>query len=137
MSYYTDGVGLGTLSASGDQNDNQYKFVMPATTAGQFLLATGASGPAPIGVLQNDPKSGDAGNIKLIAGGGVTLLWIDGATAVGYGDFVTCGSDGRGVVSATAGSNPYYGVALKAVASGSALVEVLLQPGQVAADNTP
>ena len=137
MSYYTDGVELGTLSASGDQNDNQYKFVKAATTEGMFLLADGASGPAPLGVLQNDPKSGDVGRIKVLSGGGVTQLWVDAATAIAFNDYITCGSDGRGVVAETAGSNNHFGIALQAVASGSALIPVLLQPGQVAADNTP
>jgi hypothetical protein len=112
----------------------QYYFVKTAGTAGRFDTSTGASGPAPIGVLQDDPKSLDAGKIRIQ---GITNLWIDGATAVGYGDFITSGSDGRGVVSATAGSNPYYAVALEAVASGSALIAALLVTGQVAADNTP
>lgn len=135
MPTYASGDGLDiTLTASGDQDSNQYKFVMLAQTANQFLLATGASGPAPIGVLQNDPQGGAAGRIRC---GGVTQLWIDAATAVGVGDFVTCGSDGRGVVVSTAGSNNYFAQALEAVASGSALVSVLLQTGQVAADNTP
>jgi len=123
-----------TLSASGDQDDNQYYFVQGATTAGRFLLATGASGPGPIGVLQNDPKSLDAGRIMLH---GTTQLWVDAATAIAYMDYITCGSDGRGVVAETAGSNNYYGIALEAVASGSALISVILQRGQVAADNTP
>lgn len=135
MAGYESGQGIDiTLTASGDQNSNQYKFVQLATTAGRFLVATGASGPAPIGVLQDDPASLDAGKIRV---NGVSKVWIDGATAVGYGDFITCGSDGRGVVSATAGSNPYYGIALKAVASGSSLIPVLLTSGQVPADNTP
>lgn len=135
MAGYESGDGIDiTLTASGDQNSNQYKFVQGATTAGRFLVATGASGPGPIGVLQDDPRSLDAGRIRVQ---GITQLWIDGATAVAYMDYITCGSDGRGVVAATAGSNPYYGIALKAVASGSSLIPVLLQYGQVAADNTP
>lgn len=134
MTYYSGDAVEITLTASGDMNSNQYKFVQLATTAGRFLLATGASGPVPIGVLQNDPASLDAGRIMVH---GVTQLWIDAATAVAYADFITAGSDGRGVTAATAGSNQYYGIALEAVASGSALIPVLLQTGQVAADNTP
>lgn len=123
-----------TLTASGNQDNNQYKFAKVAGTANKFELATGASGPAPIGVLQNDPPDGDAGRIRVA---GITQLWIDAATAVGVGDFITCGSDAAGVVAATAGSNNYFAVALEAVSSGCELVSVLLQTGQVAADNTP
>lgn len=134
MTYYSgDGIDI-SFSASGDLNAAQYYFVQLATTEGRVLAATGASGPAPVGVLQNDPKSLDAARVRV---GGVTMLWIDAATAVAYNDFITSGSDGRGVVAETAGSNPYYGIALEAVASGSALIPVLLTSGQVAADNTP
>lgn len=135
MPTYASGDGLDiTLTASGDQDSNQYKFAMLAQTANQVLLATGGSGPAPIGVFQNDPQSGAAARIRCA---GITQLWIDATNAVGVGDFVTCDSNGRGVVAATAGSNNYFAQALEAVASGCALVSVLLQTGQVAADNTP
>jgi hypothetical protein len=135
MAGYESGQGIDiTLTASGNMDSNQYKFVKLATTAGRFDVSTGASGPAPIGVLQDDPRTLDAGKIRVH---GITQLWIDGATAVAYADFITSGSDGRGVVAETAGSNPYYGVALKAVASGSSLIPVLLMTGQAAADNTP
>ncbi len=134
VSYQSGRPDIFTLSASGDQDGSQYKFVQGATTAGQFLLATGASGPEPLGVLQNDPKSLGAGQIQHQ---GITQLWIDAATAVANMDFITCGSDGRGVVAETAGSNNFFGIALRAVASGSALIPVLLRRGQVAADNTP
>lgn len=135
MTSYSSGQGIDiALTASGNQNSNQYYFVRLAGTADQFELANGASGPVPIGVLQNDPEDGNAGRIRVA---GVTQLWIDAATAVAYADFITCGSDGRGVVSATAGSNPYFAIALNAVASGSGLISVLLAQGQVPADNTP
>jgi predicted RecA/RadA family phage recombinase len=135
MATYTSGGGVDiTLSASGNQDTNQYKFVIMAGTAHQFEVATGASGPAPIGILQNDPQSGNAGQIRVA---GVSQIWMDAATSVGVGDFVTCGSDGAGVVAATAGSNNYFGVALEAVSSGCELVSIILQNGQVAADNTP
>lgn len=135
MTTYNSGAGVEiTLTASGEQNTTQYKFVQMAGTANQFLIATGASGPAPIGVLQNGPQTGAAGRIRV---SGVTRIWADAATAIGVGDFVTCGSDGAAVVAATAGSNAYYGIALEAVSSGCELISILLQTGQVAADQTP
>ncbi len=134
MATYGSGQSLGlTLSASGDQDSTQYKFVQFAETAGQFLIATGASAPAPIGVLQNDPQSGAAGNIQTH---GITRLWCDAATAIGLHDFVTSGSDGAAIVSATA-SDAYYGVAMEAISSGCELISVLLKNGIVVADNTP
>ena len=134
MATYGSGQSLGiTLSASGDQDSTQYKFVQLAETGGQFLIATGASGPAPIGVLQNDPQSGAAGNIQIA---GITRLWCDAATSIAVADFVTCGSDGAAIVSATA-SDAYFGIALEAVSSGCELVSVLMTTGVIGADNTP
>jgi hypothetical protein len=133
---YSSGQGIDiTLSASGDMDSNQYRFVTTASTAGRFQLSTGGSGPGPIGVLQNDPRSLDAGSIRVA---GITNLMVEADTAIGYGDYITSGSGGQGVVAATAGSNAYYAVSLADVASGSGvIIPALLQTSQVAADNTP
>lgn len=120
------------MSASGDLSAKQYYFMAPASTAKRVLTATGASGPAPIGVLQNDPTSGEEATVRIL---GSTKVQADAATAIGYGDFITSGSDGRAVV--TTGS-AFHGMALEALASGSAIIEVLLLPhGAYLADNTP
>jgi len=131
--YSGDAIELARLSASGDMNSNQYKFVRPATTEGAFLLANGASGPAPLGVLQNDPANGEAGRIRVA---GTTLLYVHASAAISYGDFIKSGSDGYGEPTTTACTN-YSGVALNALSSGSALIEVMLEKGQVLADNVP
>ena len=134
--YEVVGCDLGTLSASGDMNSNQYKFMQLAGTAGRFELATGASGPAPFAVLQDDPDTGNPGRNRLISGGGVTLLKVHASPCtIAYGDFLTCASDGYGETSNTAGSNPIYARALEAVSSGSAIISVILENGQIAADN--
>ena len=122
------------LSASGDLSAKQYYFVMPASSEGAILLATGASGPAPLGVLQNDPNEAASkeATVRVL---GSTKVWADAATAIGYGDFITSGSDGRAVVTT---ASAFHGMALEALASGSALIEVLLLPhGAFVADNTP
>ena len=122
-----------TFSASGDLSAKQYYFMAPASTAKRVLTATGASGPAPIGVLQDDPVSGDDCAVRLQ---GSTKLVCDAATAIGYGDFLTSGSDGQGVIST---GSAFHAMALEALASGSGVtIEALLLPhGAYMADNTP
>lgn len=122
-----------TFSASGDLSSKQYYFVAPASTAKRVLTATGASGPAPIGVLQDDPVSGYECVVRIF---GSTKLVCDAGTAIGYGDFLTSGSGGQGVV--TTGS-AFHAMALEELASGSGVtIEALLLPhGAYLADNTP
>lgn len=122
-----------TFSASGDLSSYQYRFVKPASTAKRVLLASGASGAAPIGVLQDDPVSGEAANVRML---GSTKLYVDAGTAIAYGDFLTSGSTGLGVVST---GSAFHAMACEDVASGSGiLIEAILLPyGAYLADNTP
>jgi len=115
---------FGNLAAAADAATWQYNFVRFNTTADQFTLATGASGPVAIGVLQDDPKSGEAGQIMVM---GPTKVKCDATgTAIGVGDFISCGSTGMAVISAGSAVN---GIALQAVASGaSILAKVYLFP---------
>jgi len=122
-----------TFSASGDLSAKQYYFVAPASTAKRVQVATGASGPAPIGVLQDDPVSGAECAVRIA---GTTKLSVNATTAIGYGDFLTSASDGQGVV--TTGS-AFHAMALEALSSGSGvIIEAMLLPhGAYLADNTP
>lgn len=123
------------FSASGDANTWQYNFVKPAQTAKMFIIANGASGPMPLGVLQDDPQSGNVGNVCIF---GSTLVKMDATgTAIGYGDFLACGSTGMAVF--TTGS-AIAGISMTVVAAGASVVgEMLLIPfGRSAViDNTP
>lgn len=127
------GWDFGTLSASGDLSDEQYHFVELANNEGYVRAATGASGPIPFGVLQNDPEDGEPAQVRVL---GVTQVYADAASPIGVGDFVTSGSDGQAILAV--GSNA-AGVALKGLSSGSGvLIEVMLTPGATrTADNTP
>jgi len=123
-----------TFSASGDLSSYQYRFVSPASTAKRVQLGTGASGPAPLGVLQDDPKSGYECVVRIQ---GTTKVSGDAeGTAIVYGDFLTCGSAGQAVVTTGSG---FSAVALEALASGSGVnIEVMLLPHSAyLADNTP
>lgn len=128
MSWYSgDGIDV-PFSASGDLNDVQFRFVKLAGTTPRVDQASGASNPFPIGVLQNDPRTGEAANVRIH---GVTKLEVDAAaSSCGYGVFLTCGSTGMGVPEGGSGSTPIVGVVVgDPVTSGSGVyTSVLLLP---------
>lgn len=131
--YSGQAIELGHLVADVDMNSHQYKFVTTASTAGSFKLGTGGSNPTPLGVLQNDPRSGEPGEIRIL---GSTKVAASGA--IGFGDFVVCGSNAFAIAQSGTGSAPAMGIALTAITSGSGYIECLLTPGaQSLADNTP
>lgn len=137
--YSGDGITL-PMTASGDLDNTQYRFVQPAQTAKKVERATGGSGPAPLGVLQNDPRDGEEAAVKV---SGTTLVYASTACGVIlYRDFLTSGSDGQAVLATGAGS-AIHAMAMTALSSGSgALIEafVFTNPlsgsGQTV-DNTP
>lgn len=137
MANYSHGVWeIGFLKANADMSSNQYKFVTTGSVAGEFKLANGASGPVPLGVLQDDPKQGEAGNIRVA---GTTKIYAEGDTDIGYGDWVIATSVGGVKVNVTA-STMGMGIALEAAtAAGSAnIIQILLTPwAHVMIDNTP
>ena len=131
--YSGQGIDLGHLVANADMDSHQWKFVTTGSVAGEFKVGTGASGPAPLGVLQNDPRQCEPGIIR-VAGTAKTAA----SGAIGYGDFVLCASNGFAMAIATA-SAATQGIALGALTSGSGYLEILLigQTAVTAADNAP
>ncbi len=134
MTQYNWGIDL-PFSASGDLSAKQYYFMKLATTAGRVLTANGASNPIAIGVLQNDPASGQEAQVRIL---GSTQVYVSSSTAIAYGDWVMCASDG-GAEYMIGGASSVQGIALEAVAAGkNAYIEVLLMPfSSVTSDNTP
>lgn len=133
-----------SFTANSDLSAKQYFTVTTGSIAGEVKTGTGGSGPAILGVLQNDPTQGEEAAVRIF---GITKAEASGAlhsagtaTAIAYGDFVTAtGSDGRlrPLVAASAIMN---GIALEALASGAGgRIKVLLfGPGLVTgADNVP
>jgi len=122
-----------TFSASTDLSAAQYKFVRPTTAANKsVVLANGASGPVPYGVLQNDPVAGEAAQVRVY---GTSQVWFSGSGALEAGEFIVSGSAGGAEKAALSSVN---GIALEAISAGSGYIEVLLVPFFSAfADNTP
>lgn len=122
-----------SLSASGDAQTWIYHFVKLAGGTDNFNLATGASNPAPIGVLYDDPRSGDVG--RVVMGGRMRVYGDTTGGAIGIGDWITAGSDGQAIL---AGGSAVFGQSLKALASGACvLIDFIWQPSITVADNTP
>jgi len=81
----------------------QYYFVSPASTVGNVKAATGASNPAPIGVLQNAPDA--AGKARVRVFGLTRLTACAGTCNMIYGKFIRSSSVGAAEVGASGGDN--------------------------------
>lgn len=138
--YSGTGIDL-PMTASGDLNGVQYRFVQPAQTAKKVEQATGGSSPAPFGVLQNDPRDGEAAAVRVY---GTTYVYASTACgAISYRDWLTSGSDGQAVLTGTGAGSAIHAMAMTALASGSGvLIEAFIFTNpmsgcQTVIDNTP
>lgn len=109
------------LVAAGDLAAKRYLIVMLATTTKQVKVSTGPA-VANIGILQNDPASGEAASV---CGAGLTRGVAGGAVTAG--DMVTANSTGQCVTTTTA-NNKVIGRAITAAAAAGDLIEVFLAP---------
>lgn len=143
VNYSGAGIDL-PFSASGDLGAAQYRFVQPAQNYRLVERATGGSAPAPLGILQNDPGPGEEASVRV---NGTSYLYVSAASGtIGYRDFLSCASDGMGVLAGTAGGgSSIHAMALppSAITSGSGiLIEAYLLPNPMSGsagfvDNTP
>lgn len=108
-----------SLAAGADLSAKQFFLLKLDASADAVLAAAGTD--KIIGVLQNDPKSGEAADIAVAPG--ITKVDLGGTVAIG--DEITSDASGKGVVSTSAGDR-MIGQALRAGVSGD-IVEVLLQ----------
>lgn len=109
------------LVAGADLSAKQYHVVMLVTTAKQVKASTGATA-GNIGILQNDPASGEAASV---VGGGMTKAYAGGN--INAGDFVTANTTAQCVATTTA-NNKTVGKALTGATAGQ-LFEVFVSPG--------
>lgn len=113
-----------TFTADLDLTAKQYYFVMAASTAGKVTTSTGASNPAPLGVLQNSPSAGQEARVRVL---GFSKLTVEvGTSLVNWARYVFCASDGQGE-AVTGATCPINALWLDAsVTSGSARGQVYL-----------
>lgn len=112
------------LVAAADLSSKQYHVMAFASTAGQVKTAT--AGDTFIGVLQNDPASGEAAHVKAI---GVSLV-VAGTGAITAGAALLANSTGQ-VANTTTDNADIIGTALEASgASGDQILALLTGPSR-------
>lgn len=89
------------FKANGDLSACQYRFVALGTVAGEVVGATGASNPAPIGVLQNAPTASQNAIVRMFGRSQVTVP--ANACTLQLGSFVSSTTCGGGWHSGASG----------------------------------
>jgi hypothetical protein len=119
---FSDGILPVTFAADQDLSDYQYYAAAPASTVDYVKLASAASDPFPVGVIQVDDADtvGDALSVKTF---GFTKAKVSCAVSpIGYGDFLKVSASGDLVVS---GSQTVYNArAFGSLASGCGTINV-------------
>jgi hypothetical protein len=85
--------------ADADLTAKQYYFVMAASTDGYVKLATGASNPTPLGILQNSPSAGQEARVRLL--GPSKVIGENGTCNLKFGKIGYVASDGQFEIAAS------------------------------------
>ena len=110
-----------SYKAAADLSAKQF-YIVELTGTDQVNVAN-ATTDTPIGVLQNDPKSGEAATVRHI---GVSKVVSDGSgTAIVIGDNLGTGATGL-AVKKTANNDKVIGIALDASTAAGAIIRVLM-----------
>lgn len=117
-----------TFIAGADFSSCQYQFVSAGSVVGEVVLATGTCNPAPIGIIQNSPCTGQEARVR-IYGLSKLVVNVDGSGCnLNWRRYVYCASDGKGQGACITGC-PVNALYLDAnLLSGSAIAQVLLYP---------
>jgi len=108
------------LAATGSLASYQYYIVMAGSTAATVKVATTPATDDVLGVLQNDPASGEA---AVVAFAGIAKVAAE--TGITYGNRVTCSSTGRAKATDTDGHR-IVGVALESSSTAGDIIRVAL-----------
>ena len=98
MAKYYDNTQDLSFTAAVNLSSYQYHAVTPGSVVGEVTSATGASNPAPFGILQNAPSAGQEAKVRVY---GVSKLFAktDGTCALGFGKLFTFNASGQGAHS--------------------------------------
>lgn len=96
-------------------------------TAADVVDLTSAATDIALGALVNNPLQNQTAEVLVF---GVATVWADGTTAISINDRLGPNNSGVWVKKATADYNA-GGIALDALASGTAFIRMLLIPGGV------
>ena len=113
MAYESPGIDLGTLTAAADLSSKQYYFVKlaSATTVNVCTAITDVA----IGVLQNDPTSGQQAVVRIF---GITKVSADGTLAAGNIIGTSADSQADAIVAGTDTTVYVMGQAITAASAG-------------------
>lgn len=122
MAYEAAQIKAGQFTASADLSAKQYHFVK--LSGNNTVTVCAAITDVPIGVLQNNPTSGQAAEVCLF---GVTKVVADGTLAAG--DRIGTSADGQAdaIVAGTDTTVTTVGQALNAASAGDT-VEIFFNP---------
>ena len=113
MAYTSPGIDLGTLTAAADLSGKQYYFVKlaSATTVNVCTAIT----DIPIGILQNDPTSGQSAVVRIF---GFSKVVADGTLAAGNVIGTSADSQADAISRGTDNSVTILGQAVEAASAG-------------------
>ena len=117
MATYGEYWGIPGLVASGTVT--QYKIVKAATTAGAVVLASAGSDKI-LGVLQNDPASGQEADVAVL---GIVKCLAEASVAAG--DHVAASTTGRAKTT-TSANDHVLGIAIDASGAAGDLIRVVV-----------
>lgn len=114
---------IGFCKAENDLSAKQYYFV--ELSALDQVDVADAAADVVIGVLQNDPKAGEAAQVRVL---GISKVVSDGSgTAIAVGDRIGTNASGKAVKKATADFG-VSGIALDASSADGTIIRTLLTP---------
>ena len=124
MAYESPGIDLGTLTAAADLSGKQHYFVKlaSATTVNVCTATTDRA----IGILQNDPESGEQAVVRIF---GISKVVADGTIAFNNVIGTSADSQADAIVPGTDTSVVTLGIAIQA-ASASETFTMFLNPTQ-------
>ena len=108
------------LVATGDLSSSQYLVVKASSTAGAVKVAATAATDAILGVLQNDPASGEAAEVAFSG-----ICKVKAAASVTFGAPVTFNSTGQVKITTTDGDR-IVGIALEASDTAGDIIRLVL-----------
>lgn len=120
MAIYGDYFTIPGVVATGDLSSSQYKVVIAASTAGAVKVGATAASDAILGILQNDPTSGQPAEVACVG-----VCKAAGETSISYGSKLTVSSTGR-VKATTTDKDEVIGIALAATSTAGDIIPVLL-----------
>ena len=108
------------LVATGSLASNQYYVVKHGSTAGTVKVATTPATDTLVGILMNDPASGEAAEVAVL---GVVRAAAEASVTAGAA--LTCSSTGR-VKATTTDLHQVVGYALEASSSAGDLINIVV-----------